>query len=228
MEARPLPRDLVFALLALTFGAGLLDAVGFLGLGQVFIANQTGTVLLLGFAAAGAGGLDVLGLGTSLAGYLVGALIGGRIATGGMGPQARWFAVSLGLETGLVAAAAAVVILGPGAGAEPVRYLVIALLGVAMGLRAATILRLGISDITTTVVSRVLAALAADSSLAGGKNVEALPRLGGVVALVAGAAVGAVLVGIEVWLALAVMVVLVPLTGGLYLHPARRHLAAQR
>ena len=50
----PLPRSLV----ALTLATGLVDAVSFLGLGQVFVANQTGNVVFLAFALAGASGLS--------------------------------------------------------------------------------------------------------------------------------------------------------------------------
>jgi hypothetical protein len=48
----PLPRSLV----ALTFATGLADAVCFLGLGQVLVANRTGNVVFLAFAVAGASG----------------------------------------------------------------------------------------------------------------------------------------------------------------------------
>ena len=44
------PAVLVSALLALTFVTGIVDAVSFLALGQVFTANMTGNVALLGFA----------------------------------------------------------------------------------------------------------------------------------------------------------------------------------
>ena len=50
------PQPLVVTLAALTVVSGFLDAVSFLGLGHVFIANMTGNVVLVGFAAAGAPG----------------------------------------------------------------------------------------------------------------------------------------------------------------------------
>ena len=43
------------ALIVLTVVTGLVDAVGYLGLGHVFMANMTGNVVLLGFAVAGRG-----------------------------------------------------------------------------------------------------------------------------------------------------------------------------
>ncbi|MFF7633211.1 DUF1275 family protein [Kitasatospora sp. NPDC008050] len=70
----------------------------------------------------------------------------------------------------------------------------IALLAVAMGLRNGTVRKLGVPDLTTTVLTLTLTGIAADSSLAGGAN----PRLGGrlyaVLAMLAGAAPGAALV----------------------------------
>ena len=52
-------RLLVSVLLALTFVTGIIDAVSFLALGQVFTANMTGTVALLGFASLAAGGFSL-------------------------------------------------------------------------------------------------------------------------------------------------------------------------
>jgi Protein of unknown function (DUF1275) len=49
-EHGPLPAILV----ALTVVTGLVDAVSYLALGHVFVANMTGNVVFLGFALAGA------------------------------------------------------------------------------------------------------------------------------------------------------------------------------
>src|SRR5260370_38117712 len=46
-------------LLVLTVGTGLLDAVSFLKLGHVFVANMTGNIVFLGFAVAGASDVSV-------------------------------------------------------------------------------------------------------------------------------------------------------------------------
>ena len=48
-------------MIALTIVTGVLDAVAYLKLGHVFVANMTGNVVFLGFAAAGAQGLSVVG-----------------------------------------------------------------------------------------------------------------------------------------------------------------------
>ena len=75
--ARSLGHSLARALLILTFSTGLVDAVSYLGLGQVFTANMTGNIVLLGFGLAGSGGLPVVAPLVSLGAFLVGSVIGG-------------------------------------------------------------------------------------------------------------------------------------------------------
>ncbi|MEU3690323.1 DUF1275 family protein [Streptomyces narbonensis] len=65
-------------LLTLTVVTGLVDAVSYLGLGEVFVANMTGNVVLLGFAPAGTAGLSAPATAVSTAAFLVGAVAGGR------------------------------------------------------------------------------------------------------------------------------------------------------
>jgi uncharacterized membrane protein YoaK (UPF0700 family) len=71
---------------------------------------------------------------------------------------------------------------------------IIILIAVAMGWRNATIRRLGIPDLTTTVLTLTLTGLAADSSVAGGTNPRPVRRVGSVVAMFGGALIGALLV----------------------------------
>jgi uncharacterized membrane protein YoaK (UPF0700 family) len=63
----------VRALLALTLTAGMIDAIAFLGLEQVFAANMTGNLIVLGLAIAGAPALSVGGPLAALAAFLLGA-----------------------------------------------------------------------------------------------------------------------------------------------------------
>src|SRR6266536_3326021 len=64
-------------LLGLTLATGLVDAVSILALGRVFVANMTGNVVFIGFAAAGAPGFSLSASLSALAGFLLGALVGG-------------------------------------------------------------------------------------------------------------------------------------------------------
>src|SRR2546425_2281528 len=73
-------RTLLLLLLALTIVTGLVDAASYLALGHVFTANMTGNVVFLGFAVAGTPGLSMGRSGAALAAFLVGAVIGSRMA----------------------------------------------------------------------------------------------------------------------------------------------------
>jgi uncharacterized membrane protein YoaK (UPF0700 family) len=60
-----------------------------------------------------------------------------------------------------------------------------------MGVRNATIRRLAVPDLTTTVLTMTLTGLAADSALAGGDNRLAARRTAAVIAMLGGAFAGA-------------------------------------
>lgn len=75
-EDGPLPP----LLLVLTVVTGFVDAVSYLDLGHVFVANMTGNVVFLGFAIAGATGLSVWPSLIALAAFFVGGIAGGRLA----------------------------------------------------------------------------------------------------------------------------------------------------
>ena len=93
----------------------------------------------------------------------------------------------------VVAAAACVV----AAGGDPVeggrRYAVIALLASAMGLQNATVRRLAVPELTTTVLTMTLTGVAADSTLAGGQGSKIGRRSPAIAAMLAGALIGALL-----------------------------------
>nr|WP_145485109.1 MULTISPECIES: YoaK family protein [Streptomyces] len=190
-EARGL--RLVLVLITLTVVSGLIDAVSYLGLGRVFTANMTGNVVVLGFAAAGAPGFSVPRTATSLCCFLVGAVAGGRVASrfGNGGSRRRWARLTLAAEAVLVGLSAA-------AFARPGRtgtvYALIALTAFAMGVRNATVRKLGVPDLTTTVLTMTLTGLAADSRLGNGTGHRSPRRTASVIAMLGGAFAGAWLV----------------------------------
>jgi uncharacterized membrane protein YoaK (UPF0700 family) len=191
-----LATSLPIALLVLTLVTGLVDAVSYLGLGHVFTANMTGNVVLLGFAVARAPGLSVTRSLTSLIGFLCGAVLGGRLGTKVASTSRRnWLLTSSVFEAALLFAAAFVSIgLSTGSAIPPNRlYVVIVLIAVAMGFRTATVRRLGVPDLSTVVLTLTLAGLAADSSPAGGNNPRTRLRVAAVSSMLAGAAIGALL-----------------------------------
>lgn len=190
-EARGL--RLVAVLLALTVVSGMIDAVSYLGLGHVFTANMTGNVVVLGFAAAGAQGFSVPHTLTSLVSFLVGATAGGRVAVRFGGASRRtWARVTLATEAVFVGASAVVAFAAPGA--TGTTYTLIALTAFAMGLRNATVRKLGVPDLTTTVLTMTLTGLASDTRLAGGSGHRSPRRAAAVVAMLVGATLGAWLV----------------------------------
>jgi len=185
---------LVAVLLGLTVVSGLIDAVSYLGLGHVFTANMTGNVVVLGFAAAGAPGFSVPHTATSLACFLLGAVAGGRASRwrseGSRRTRAR---LLLAAEALLVGASALTAFLAPHATGTV--YAVIVLTAIAMGLRNATVRKLEIPGLTTTtVLTMTLTGLAADSRAGGGSGSRSPRRSASVVAMAAGACLGAWLV----------------------------------
>jgi uncharacterized membrane protein YoaK (UPF0700 family) len=195
-------------LLALTAVTGLVDAVSYLALGHVFTANMTGNVVFLGFAMASAPGLSIPRSAAALAAFIIGATIGGRLAARiGAGPRLRWTAVGFGVEAILLLAAAA---LAAGASDDllhgpPWVYGLIALTGLAMGLRNAVVRKLGERDLTTTVLTLTITGIAADSSLGRGERNPGWGRRASSVALMfAGAAAGAWLLRYSIALPLAI------------------------
>jgi uncharacterized membrane protein YoaK (UPF0700 family) len=200
-------QPLLLALSLLTLVTGLVDAACYLGLGRVFTANMTGNVVLLAFGATGAQGLPVLAPTVSLVVFLVGATAGGRLASRLVGPagaevpapvRRRWVMMALLGELGLVAVAGVVALGLPVGGGGARRYVVIAVLAAALGLQNATVRRLAVPDVTTTVLTLTLTGLAADSWLAGGHSPRAARRVVAVGLMAAGALVGALLLRVDV------------------------------
>jgi uncharacterized membrane protein YoaK (UPF0700 family) len=189
----------------MTVVTGLVDAVSFLSLGRVFTANMTGNVVLLGFATARVPGLSVTLSLTALACFLAGAVLGGRIMARASGDSPfRSAARAFRIEVLLLTAASLCALGHKGDLVDPSLQplALIALTAVAMGIRNAAVRKLAIPDLTTTVLTMTLTGIAADSSLAHGHNVRLARRIGSVVAVFAGAAVGAVVIRHSVAVAL--------------------------
>jgi len=220
--AATIRHPLTRALLVLTFATGLIDATSYLGLGRVFTANMTGNVVLLGFGLAGGTGLPVLAPLVSLGAFLVGAGAGGVLASriGHRHPQ--HVAATLAIETALLGAAA---ILGAAAPIRPggtAADVIIALLAGAMGVRNVTVRRIGVPDLTTTVLTMTLTGLAADSVLAGGSGKGSLRRVAAAVAMLSGALAGALLLRASIAFPLVAATGLALVTWLVYVPAARR------
>lgn len=175
-------------LLVLTVVTGLVDAYSYLLLGHAFVANMTGNVVFAGFAIAGAPDFILPATLTALGAFVAGALLAAAIARTARGHRGQMLARALIVET-LVAVSAYVVALLDG---TDYRYLLIVLLGVAMGTQNATARALAVPDLTTTVLTLTLTGIAADSTLVGGSGSRMGRRLLSVAAMFVGALAGTV------------------------------------
>jgi uncharacterized membrane protein YoaK (UPF0700 family) len=194
-QEAPQERILPQLLYLFTAVTGLVDAVSYIGLGHIFTANMTGNIVLLGFAFAGVPGLSALRSLTALGAFLVGAVIGGRLATT-LAPLSsnRWRMTAFGCEAAFLLGATLASIGYVSVPYDTTRlYAVIVLTGLAMGLRNATVRKIAQPDLTTTVLTLTVTGLAADSSFAGGSNPRWQRRAISILLMFAGAFVGALL-----------------------------------
>jgi uncharacterized membrane protein YoaK (UPF0700 family) len=185
-------RQTVTAMLVLTAVTGLVDAVSYLRLGHVFVANMTGNVVFLGFSIDPDAGLSAVASIIAIGGFVLGALVGGRAAHALAGVRtARWLTIAFAGEAVILALVAVFV----GVEVLPMtghgNYATIAVLAIALGVQNSTVRHLGAPDLTTTVLTLTITGLAADSALAGGPGAKPHRRLGSIAAMLVGAAVGA-------------------------------------
>jgi uncharacterized membrane protein YoaK (UPF0700 family) len=159
---RIMGRDTMLTLLSLA--AGCVDAVGYLGLGQVFVANMTGNTVLLGLAIGQADVRGVLHAGTALVGFVLGVAVGAAIVERRPEQQAAWtpaVTAALGFEF-VILLAFAVGWLFTGFDPSGVAvYLLIVLSALAMGVQSAAVRRLEVSDVSTTYITGTLTSLTA-------------------------------------------------------------------
>jgi uncharacterized membrane protein YoaK (UPF0700 family) len=183
-------------MLVLTVVTGLVDATSYLRLGHVFVANMTGNVVFLGFALAGAPGLSAAASIAAVAAFLAGGIIGGRLSTRHGGHRGLVLRDALMVQL-LFVAAAAVVALVSGAGTHVgsgVRYVLIVMLAIGMGVQNATVRKLAVRDLTTTVLTMTLTGIASDAPIAGGPGAAAARRTLSIGSMLIGALIGALLV----------------------------------
>jgi uncharacterized membrane protein YoaK (UPF0700 family) len=209
-EEGPLPP----LLLVLTFVTGLVDAFSYLVLGHVFVANMTGNVVFLGFALAGAPGFSVGASAVALALFGVGALAGGRLVKRYGNHRGRLLSSATAIQGGFVAVSVILAALSGSPVATGYRYALIAVLAFAMGLQNASIRKIAVPDLTTTVLTMTITGIAADSRIAGGKGSKSGRRLLAVVAMLLGALVGAACVlHVHIVYALVIALILLAIVG---------------
>ncbi len=180
-------------LIALTVVTGLVDAFSYLVLGRVFVANMTGNVVFIAFSLAGSPGFSLAASLTALVAFAAGALLGGRLNVRFAAHRGRLLLAAVAAEVVLVLAAYLSCLAAPHPETGHARYLLVVLLGLAMGAQNAAARRLAVPDLTTTVLTLTITGIAADSRLAGGVDSKIGRRLLSAVSMFLGALVGGLL-----------------------------------
>jgi uncharacterized membrane protein YoaK (UPF0700 family) len=136
-------------LLALAAAAGCIDAASFLGLDQVFTANQTGNTVLLGIAVGEGDGHAIVRTAVSVAGFVVGVMLAAVVLRGLANGWSR--------RVGAIVAVEAAVLALAGALWHPLGTVVlIAAVAAAMGAQSAAAQRVGVPGVTTTFITGTL------------------------------------------------------------------------
>ncbi|MEV8058475.1 YoaK family protein [Streptomyces antimycoticus] len=179
----------VAAAVVLTVVTGAMDAISFLALGGVFTSVMTANLSLLGMSTASMDATLARDTAVAMAGYVVGALLSGRIVRG---PRPAWRArcaltVELLALGGLWAAWAATG--GHPSGGRQLGLLAVAAL--AMGGQSGLVRAVGPPGFSTTYLTGVLTGLLVDAARSGTVGRLSIALLG---ALVVGAAAGGLLV----------------------------------
>ena len=209
-------------LVGLTVITGLVDAFSYLTLGHVFVANMTGNVVFLAFGLVGVGGFSVVTSLVAIGAFILGALGGGFFRSRLSSRLRRQLAAATGCQLLLLVAGVILSAIAGGVLHGGLRYGLVAVLAVAMGIQNATARGLAVPDLTTTVLTMTITGIAADTHAAGGTGSRAGRRLISIAAMLGGALVGAVLIirG-QVTAALVIaLILLAVVTAGTRLAPA--------
>ncbi|MFD6723489.1 YoaK family protein [Streptomyces sp. NPDC060131] len=177
----------------MTFATGLVDAVSYLRLEHVFVANMTGNVVFLGFSLAEQYRLPVLAPIVAMAAFVLGAFLGGRLSRFLGGRPRFWLVCAFACQAAGLTLTALLLATGVLRAEGRITLVIIALLGACSGLQNATVRLLAPRDLMTTVLTQTLTGLSAESVLGAGIGRKPHRKIGSVLTMFAGAAVGALL-----------------------------------
>jgi uncharacterized membrane protein YoaK (UPF0700 family) len=220
-------RTTIVCLLLLTFSTGIVDAISVLVLGHVFVANMTGNVIFLGFWFAPRTVVDMTAALVAFVSFVTGAILGGRLARHLDGDVRRWLTVALGIEVVMLVTLSILSGTGVLDYHDNTKLILIAGLAVTFGIQAATARQFGIQELSTTVLTTTIVGIGFDSRLAGGSGHRGRLRYSVVLAMCAGALVGATLTRWFVAPVIAISAVVVAVTVGVFrFGPRRENVAA--
>jgi uncharacterized membrane protein YoaK (UPF0700 family) len=149
-----LPKTVIALLL--TFAAGLVDIVGYLGVLHFFTAHLTGATVELGHGLANHNWVNVSAVAIIVASFFCGSVLGRILIEIGSRKRIRRIAtVTLAIEAVMLAALAQV---RPGFAIRP--FWGLAMLAAAMGIQTATLTGIGPLTVHTTFVTGMINKLA--------------------------------------------------------------------
>jgi uncharacterized membrane protein YoaK (UPF0700 family) len=198
---------------ALTFVTGSADAMGFLALGGAFSSVMTGNMVLLGLSGGRLDGELAVTSGCAIVSFIAGVLGGARVAGSPRSNDPAWpwpVTRALILELAVFVGYLVAWELTVGERSAGLQLGMLMVSAVALGIQSSAVQRLGVSGLSSTYLTGTLTNLVGD--LAARSPWPVLrPRLQILLALMTGAAVGAVLAVQLPWLAPVLLVV--PLAG---------------
>jgi len=150
-------------ILLLTWVAGTVDAIGYLGLGHVFTANMTGNAVLLGLSLGQGQALAAFRSVFALVGFIFGLAVGAILAhrRGTDLDQRRAFLGPMYVETAALGVFALLLHLPFIARTPTTIYILIGISAIAMGIQSAAVRRLNLPGIATTVLTGTITSLVA-------------------------------------------------------------------
>lgn len=179
-------------LVMLTAASGAVDAISFLGLGQVFTAVMTGNMVFLGLAIGRGAFGSAARSAASIPGYALGVAMGTRLtarAQSGIWPRAVTRALQVEFTIEVVLLAAWIAAGGhPGSGVD---IALIALSAFAMGTQSAAVRILDVPSLSTTYLTGTLTWLVTQLATHPSRLRHCGVQGAALVALVVGATTGA-------------------------------------
>jgi uncharacterized membrane protein YoaK (UPF0700 family) len=197
-DASPTPRQRRWRqalVVLLTFVTGSADAMGFLALGGAFSSVMTGNMVLLGLSAGRADGSLAVTSGLAILSFAVGVLVGARVAGTARPGDPVWpwrVTVALLVEIAVFAGYGVVWELTVGRRGDGVELALLLVSAVALGIQSSAVQRFGVPGLSSTYLTGTLTSLIGDVAARSGWD-ALRPRLQVLLALVAGACVGALL-----------------------------------
>jgi uncharacterized membrane protein YoaK (UPF0700 family) len=150
------------ALIVATLVTGVVDAVSYLALNHIFVANMTGNVVFLGFALAGAKGLTVWAPCLAIACFAAGAWTETRLGrrTPADAPERR---LANAVAAHAVFVTVALVLAAVEDDARTATHVQLtAILAFGFGVQNAVVRKIAVPDLTTTVLTMTVTGIAAD------------------------------------------------------------------